>query len=173
MEINNLDKRLYTIYLGRVLLNLWKKYDIITTDNYKGKHSLETCNAAILESFYIYEDLVNEFINYNYFELLNKEDKNYKCSLNTKDIIFECIGTLTHHDVKYPVFIDDYGMEDFIEIGNTTIGLNYDWWYAVDSKEVDSFIDTDDEKKCNKMIEILSNRLQSYMEDTIKLAEQN
>ena len=126
MKSNDLDKKLYVVYLGRVLFNLWKKYDIITTDNYKGQHTLETCNAAILESFHMYEDLIVEFINYDYYKLLDREDKNYTCKIDTKDFTFSCIGTITYHNIKYPVFIDDYGMEDFIELDNTTIGLNYD-----------------------------------------------
>ena len=50
---------------------------------------------------------------------------------------FPCIGILKYRGNTYPIYNDDYGMQDFIVIDGYTItvdsfGGGTDWWYEID-----------------------------------------
>jgi len=50
---------------------------------------------------------------------------------------FPCIGLLKYRDNVYPIYNDDYGMQDFIVVDGHSItvdsfGGGIDWWYVLD-----------------------------------------
>ena len=71
-------------------------------------------------------------------EPTKEELKEYKCSLNTKNNEFPLVRILEYRHRKFPEYLDDYGMETFLEFKDSCGDIKYirtndaDWDYVLD-----------------------------------------
>lgn len=118
------------------MINICARKGHYLSDEYYNEEEIKKCDNTAYAYFSIYEDMMIAVSMPYLGELLDKKDNKHKCSIDKDKNIFPCIGTVTYRNKKFPVFLDDYGMDEFLEIktpnGVRQVSTLYDWYYLVD-----------------------------------------
>ena len=114
-----------TLELYKETAETWKHAKEVAFDMYESLRSLMGLWPDSREHF----DYTNKLIAaYKPYEIKNDDGTTAE---------FPCIGLLKYRGNMYPIYNDDYGMQDFIvldgrEITVSSFGGGTDWWYELD-----------------------------------------
>lgn len=146
--MNNLTReRAFSTYTSRLYQILrHKKYDL---QQAKTEDERKALGSKYYEIAYNVFTLYKDITSYNFkdeiwklndcFREITEEDKKkYICHLNNEDNTFELVRVLEYRGVEFPEFLDDYGMDTFIEVVDPktniylTFTTQFDWDFALD-----------------------------------------
>lgn len=145
MENKEIKGVLFDSYVTNMynLINRYKR-DFNHCRERFGDYTSAVLKENLNEIFNLYRRMLanlnlDGFNNRNLFRTPTEEEsKSYKCSLDNDKNDFPLVAILEYRNCKFPEYIDDYGMESFIEISDSDgkmiqIRTNeVDWDYELD-----------------------------------------
>lgn len=168
MELRDIEKKLYDEYIWRVYNCIVRKvhYLNIINDEDTLKFRIAEINAELSGIFNLYQDIRYSLGTLSLYDDLNKDNINkYQCSLDTAEYQYPCIGTINYFGEELPWYIDDYGMDTFIEISvdgkyyQISTAYDRDWWYEVDKLQgLDKYLKANTEEECNELIDYIKHK---------------
>lgn len=175
MKTQTIDEKLYIEYLDQICLLLGKKAYLIRSsnkyDDSEYNSELREINSKIDMVFSFYQKIRDTLCPPAAYENLSREKiDQYHCSLDTPKCQFPCFGTYEYRGETLPFYLDDYGMDDFIEIKindkyyQISTAYGRDWWYEVDRlKDLERFLAADTSDLCLSIIDELNERIKNIL----------
>lgn len=134
---------IFESYIGNLMIYYNKYARDIKNSNNKEETS-KKYKEIIYAIFHLYRDILTTL----HLDQLGKsdcfreptkeEEKEYTCSMNTEKNVFPLVRVLEYRHEKFPEYIDDYGMETFIEFKDFEGNIKHvrtndaDWDYELD-----------------------------------------
>ena len=149
------SKKVFNAYIIEIYKYIAKKAHIFYNFKKYTKEDVKECNDKIVSAFNLYEEIrASAFIP----KIKIRKNNKFNCSLNDENNTFPCIGSFKYRNKIFPIFADDYGMTDFIEIKVKDkwiqIDTLYDWYYAIDLYyDLDRFISASTVEECEKILQ--------------------
>jgi len=158
IELLNDINQMFVIRLTNIIYRL--KYDL---KNSKSKKIIEAYKAKVSTLFGFYRDMILVVDpNATYISKRSlKKDETHKSCFDKEDYINECIGVLTYKGIEFPIFNDEYGMQDYIEFMDEAGNIQSadalaDWDYLYESHMIlNKLLQVKTIKDCDKILDYI------------------